>query len=273
VQADRKEKARICWAFAEPSDGLEPSTPSLPCAPRSPPLIAVVREIPVNRLFCGSRSCASLPFLAVAGFQTVSEPCASRSATPTIDPKPAPMRACTSTTIDSLIPRTGPPTRSLYGAALLAAVLPLVAGCGKSEASPAHPGTATVSGVSGDVIRLADGRSVRLRGIDAPTGTECHAVVSERLLARILPPGTRVRLAGGYVFKDRSNVNITLVRRGAASAYFVRPPGRYADVLLRAARQARAARRGAWGGCAATLDPAHGWRLRRRAPDRIVRKG
>lgn len=163
--------------------------------------------------------------------------------------------------------------RSLYRAALLAAVLPLLVGCGKREASPAHPGTATVSRVSGDVIRLADGRPVRLRGIDAPTGAECPALVSERVLARILPPGTRVRVLGGYVFKARLNVNIALVRRGAASAYFVRPPGSYADVLLRAARQARAARRGAWGGCAATLDPAHRWRLQRRAPDRIVRKG
>jgi len=27
------EKAPTCGAFAEPSDGLEPSTPSLPCAP------------------------------------------------------------------------------------------------------------------------------------------------------------------------------------------------------------------------------------------------
>lgn len=172
-----------------------------------------------------------------------------------------------------MIPTARLATRSLYRVVLLAAVLSLLAGCGKREASLALPGTATVSGVSGDVIRLADGRSVRLRGIDAPTGTECHALVSERLLARLLPPGTRVRLAGGYVFKDRLNVNVSLVRRGAASAFFVRPPGSYADVLLREARQARAARRGAWGGCAATLDPAHGWRLQRRAPDRIVRKG
>jgi endonuclease YncB( thermonuclease family) len=114
---------------------------------------------------------------------------------------------------------------------------------------------------------------MRLHGIDAPAGTECHALVSERLLARILPAGTRVSLAGGYVFKDRLNVNVALVRRGAASAYFMRPPGSYADALLRAARRARAAHRGAWGGCATTLDPAHGWRLQRRAPDRIVRKG
>jgi len=172
------------------------------------------------------------------------------------------------------MPTARPATPSLYRVALFTALLSLVAGCGGREASPAHPGTATVIGVAGgDAIRLSDGSSMRLRGIDAPAGTECHALVSERLLARILPAGTRVTLAGGYVFKDRLNVNVALVRRGAASAYFVRPPGSYADALLRAAQRARAAQRGAWGGCAATLDPAHRWLLQRRAPDRIVRKG
>ena len=30
-QVDLNEKAPTCGVFAEPSDGLEPSTPSLPC--------------------------------------------------------------------------------------------------------------------------------------------------------------------------------------------------------------------------------------------------
>jgi endonuclease YncB( thermonuclease family) len=172
------------------------------------------------------------------------------------------------------MPTARPATRSLYRVALFTALLSLVGGCGGREASPAHQGTATVLGVAGgDAIRLTNGSTVRLRGIDAPAGAECHALVSERLLARILPSGTRVRLRAGYVFKGRLNVNVALVRRGAASAYFTWPPGGYVDVLLRAAQRARAAQRGAWGGCAATLDPAHRWRLQRRAPDRIVRKG
>jgi endonuclease YncB( thermonuclease family) len=172
------------------------------------------------------------------------------------------------------MPTARPATRSLYRAVLFTAMLSLVGGCGGREASPAQLGTATVLGVaSGDAIRLTDGSTVRLRGIDAPAGAECHALVSERLLARILPSGTQVRIVAGYVFKGRLNLNVALVRRGAASAYFTRPPGGYADVLLRAAQRARAAQRGAWGGCAATLDPGHRWRLERRAPDRIVRKG
>src|SRR5439155_13291924 len=44
AQVAANEKAPTCGAFAEPSDGLEPSTPSLPCAPignRSQPTATV----------------------------------------------------------------------------------------------------------------------------------------------------------------------------------------------------------------------------------------
>jgi endonuclease YncB( thermonuclease family) len=146
--------------------------------------------------------------------------------------------------------------------------------CAGQQAPASSPRMVTVEGVvSGNVIRLGDGSSIRLRGIDAPRGTECHALVSKRLLAQLLPPGTRVRLGAGYVFKGRLNVNLALVRRGAATAYSVRPSSRYTEALLRAAQRARSARRGAWGACDATLDPLHSWRLERRSPDRIVRKG
>jgi endonuclease YncB( thermonuclease family) len=146
--------------------------------------------------------------------------------------------------------------------------------CAGQQAPASPPGMVTVVGVSsGDVIRLGDGRSIRLQGIDVPTGAECHALVSKRLLAQFLPRGTRIRLAGGYVFKDRLNVNLALVRRGAATAYVVGPASRYTEALLRAAQRARSDRRGAWGACDATLDPTQRWRLQRRSPDRIVRKG
>jgi hypothetical protein len=39
-QAVLNTKAPTCDAFAEPSDGLEPSTPSLPCAPKPLPWVA-----------------------------------------------------------------------------------------------------------------------------------------------------------------------------------------------------------------------------------------
>jgi hypothetical protein len=53
------------------------------------------------------------------------------------------------------------------------------------------------------------------------------------------------------------NVNLVLVRRGAASVWFFDGDrGRYADELLAAAQNARQAERGAWGACRAKLDPS-----------------
>ena len=53
-----------------------------------------------------------------------------------------------------------------------------------------------------------------------------------------------------YVFVGRRNVNVELVREGAASPYFFRNDrGRYADDLLDAVDEAREARRGFWGAC------------------------
>jgi endonuclease YncB( thermonuclease family) len=134
--------------------------------------------------------------------------------------------------------------------------------------------------VSGDVVRLDDGRAVRLLGIDAPNGHACHAYLSRWTLAQLLPPGTTVDVRGGvgsapfagYLFRDDLNVNLELVRRGAASPYFPKGSGPFAPQLLRAADAAQASHRGAWGGCASALDPRRPWRLeRRRSPDRIFR--
>jgi endonuclease YncB( thermonuclease family) len=156
----------------------------------------------------------------------------------------------------------------------LVVVVVLGAGCAGGGASNSTLKTVTVAGVPrGDVIRLTDGSTMRLPGIDAPNGRECHALLSRRTLARLLPPGTAVTITDGYLFKDSVNVSLVLVRRGAASAYFGRRPSPYARQILHSARRAKEGRRGAWGGCAAALDPAHVWRLQRRAPDRIVRNG
>jgi micrococcal nuclease len=125
----------------------------------------------------------------------------------------------------------------------------------------------------GDTIALADGRRVRLVQIDAPevAGGECFADEATGALASLLPRGIRVRLEADprldredrygrllrYVFKRRTNVNVALVRQGAASVWFYQGDrGRYADTLLAAARRARAERRGLWHACPGTrLDP------------------
>jgi endonuclease YncB( thermonuclease family) len=78
---------------------------------------------------------------------------------------------------------------------------------------------------------------VRLVQIDAPElgEGECYAPESRRELERLAPPGTRIEIAADpalddvdrygrllrYVLVDETNVNIELVRRGAATPYFV----------------------------------------------------
>lgn len=143
--------------------------------------------------------------------------------------------------------------------------------------APATVGTPVVARVvDGDTIELASRRQVRLVQIDAPEGNqgECYAGKAGAALRALLPEGTAVRLQADprldkvdaygrllrYVFKGRQNVNLTLVRRGAASVwFFLGERGRYAEALLRAARNAKGAGRGLWGACPGTrLDPLHG---------------
>jgi micrococcal nuclease len=63
-----------------------------------------------------------------------------------------------------------------------------------------------------------------------------------------------------YVRRGTMNVNIALVRAGAAAPYFYGgDQGRYANHLLAEARRAKAAKRGLWGACPGTvLDPYRG---------------
>ena len=102
--------------------------------------------------------------------------------------------------------------------------------------------------------------------IDAPElgQGECYARQSLHELQRLVPPGRRVELERDgrlddvdrygrllrYVRVGRLNVNVELVRRGAAAPYFFRGvEGRYAGALLAAVDDARADRRGLWRAC------------------------
>ena len=122
--------------------------------------------------------------------------------------------------------------------------------------------------VDGDTIALRDGRRVRLVQIDAPEerGRECFGTEATATLEDLLPRGARVRLEADdalddvdrfgrllrYVHRRSLNVNLALVERGAAAAWFFDGArGRYADELLDATRGARAERRGLWGACPA----------------------
>jgi micrococcal nuclease len=156
--------------------------------------------------------------------------------------------------------------------ALLAiAVLALVAFAVLTRDSSAE-GAVIAHVIDGDTIELADGRRVRLVQIDTPEkGTECFGDEAGALTRRLLPPGTEVRIEQdpaldqadsfgrklAYVWKGDEDVNVTLVREGAAGVWFYDGRrGRHASELLRAAERARADHKGLWGACPlARFDP------------------
>jgi endonuclease YncB( thermonuclease family) len=159
--------------------------------------------------------------------------------------------------------------RALLLLAPMAAVAALV---GASAASSGAPGRVR-SVYDGDTLTLSDGHKIRLVQIDTPElgSGECYSRAAHRVLLSLVPPGTAITLESDsaldqvdrygrllrYIHRGVLNVNLELVRRGAAAPYFYRGDrGRYSGTLMRAARSARAARLGLWGACPRTvLDP------------------
>lgn len=156
--------------------------------------------------------------------------------------------------------------RCLVAAALVGAALPPPA-----AATALRPGPWTVVRVlDGDTIdaRLGTARvRVRLAGIDAPElhdPAECFGVRARRALAAYAPSGARVLLrtdprladhdrygrAIAYVLRNGTNVNVRMVRVGAAArGYWSLGRPTAAGALTRAEARALDLRRGAWGAC------------------------
>jgi endonuclease YncB( thermonuclease family) len=136
----------------------------------------------------------------------------------------------------------------------------------------------------GDTLTLRDGRRIRLLQVDTPElgSGECYSRAARAALLSLAPIGKSIVLEpdatldrtdryGGllrYVKRGGVNVNIELVRRGAAAPYFYRSEkGRYAATLMRAARSAKAVKRGLWKACPSTvLDPVHAVTTSRSGP-------
>jgi micrococcal nuclease len=159
--------------------------------------------------------------------------------------------------------------------AIVASLATLAVGCRGNE-GPDGDATSTTGASSGrqevvdwvndgDTLTLRGGAKVRLVQVDAPElDSDCYGRAALRALIGLAPKGTRVTVVRDprlderdgygrllrYVFVGSENVNVELVRRGAASPYFFRNTrGRYADALLDAVEEARDARRGYWGAC------------------------
>jgi len=139
--------------------------------------------------------------------------------------------------------------------------------------TPANANIRVASITDGDTVKLSDGTSVRLLQIDTPElrGSECYAKEAQVALANLLNKRGIIRLktdakldqvdAYGrllrYIFKGRTNINLEMVKIGAATPYlYKRKLGMYSQELLAAAETARANKVGLWSTCPGTkLDP------------------
>jgi endonuclease YncB( thermonuclease family) len=162
--------------------------------------------------------------------------------------------------------------RPLARASLLALAAAVVLAHAPAPAAARTTDVRIAHVVDGDTVDLVDGRRVRLVQIDTPEvygSGECYGKEASRATTRLLPSGTRVRLVAEpatdlvdrygrllrYVVRvaDGVDVNVRLVEQGAAAPYFYRGRrGRYAALLERLARRARAQRLGLWGRCPGT---------------------
>ena len=156
------------------------------------------------------------------------------------------------------------------------AVLVLTAGACSAEyetgAAGGGEGAVVERIADGDTLDLENGDRVRLVQIDATElgEGECYSEEAAGALEELAPPGTRVRLETDpsldqvdqygrllrYVHVGDRNVNLELVRRGAAAPYFFHGEhGRYASELEHAGEAARDAGRGMWGACRVAWNP------------------
>ena len=151
-----------------------------------------------------------------------------------------------------------------------AALLALATACGTTT-EPS--GQTTIERVAdGDSLVVSGGARVRLLQIDAPElgQGECYGREATRELGRLLDPGDVVELENDrglddvdrhgrllrYVLRDGINVNVELVRRGAATPFFLGGErGGYADELLDAVEDARRAAAGMWASCRVRWTP------------------
>lgn len=138
-------------------------------------------------------------------------------------------------------------------------LLCLATGAACADAQSRDDRCTVASLADGDSFRCRDGRRVRLLGIDAPENDQPAGAAARASLARLMPPGTSVRLETdvqprdrfgrvlAYAWRGERMVNEQQIRAGMAMLLTYAPNVRYVEQLRTAQRAARAARAGLWG--------------------------
>jgi micrococcal nuclease len=111
--------------------------------------------------------------------------------------------------------------------------------------------------IDGDTIELANGKKVRLLGIDAPEQGQHYYEEAKEKLSKLVE-GKEIVLEGDvtntdkngrllrYVFVDGLFVNLELIRLGFANTYIVSPDVKYSNQFLEAEEIARKNGIGIW---------------------------
>jgi endonuclease YncB( thermonuclease family) len=152
-------------------------------------------------------------------------------------------------------------TKSKYALAIAAL---LVVGL-----APAEGALKVVKIYDGDTVTMADGLKIRLLQIDAPElgERECYADKSKATLISLLSKKGAISLKADpvsasfdrygralrYIFVGKVNVNIEMVKLGAAAPYFYQgEKGKYSAAMLKAAEAAKLYKVGLWKECPGT---------------------
>ena len=134
---------------------------------------------------------------------------------------------------------------------------------------PAQGALKIVKIYDGDTVTMADGMKVRLLQIDAPelAEDECFAKESKTALVNLLAKKGTITLKADpasasydrygralrYIFVGKLNVNLEMVKIGAAAPYFYQgEKGIYSASMLKAAQDAKLYKVGLWKDCPGT---------------------
>jgi endonuclease YncB( thermonuclease family) len=135
--------------------------------------------------------------------------------------------------------------------------------------TPGHAALKIVKIYDGDTVTMADGMKIRLLQIDAPelAEGECYADKSKATLISLLSKAGTITLKSDpvsasydrygralrYIFVGKVNINLEMVKLGAATPYFYQgEKGIYAAAMLKASQDAKLYKAGLWKSCPGT---------------------